>query len=184
MKIIFLDIDGVLNCEEAYRNGECKYVEWDNNGKPEHHQAFCSWSKMWLNRLIEQSDAKIVISSTWRHAGIDFMQKVWEIEKMSGTIIGLTPHLGTKEGYTIPRGCEIDLWLKNNGFYRVNWNEDLQDEVVRKSGIENYVIIDDDSDMLFSQRDHFIHVHPSPLNTRGFEYFHYDKAKMILSTNI
>jgi len=43
----------VMNCENAYRSGECRYVEWTNHrGDKDHHQAFCSWSKELLNKLI------------------------------------------------------------------------------------------------------------------------------------
>ena len=90
MKIIFLDIDGVLNCENAYRNGECQYQEWIwEDGRKDHYQRFCVRSKELLNKLIDETGAKIVISSTWRHSGIDFMKKVWEMEEMKGEIIGI-----------------------------------------------------------------------------------------------
>lgn len=186
MKVIFLDIDGVLNCENAYRSGECKYVEWINHrGDKDHHQAFCSWSKEWLNKLIDDTDAKIVISSTWRHSGIEFMRKVWEIEEMSGEIIGITPSFrGDVNGYTIPRGCEIDKWLDDAGFYHINWSKEEQEKQIKKCGIENYIIIDDDSDMLYGQRNHFIHVLPSPRNKNGFDSTHYKKAFLALSQSV
>ena len=186
MKIIFLDIDGVLNCESAYRQGECQYVEWTwEDGRKDHHQAFCSWSKHYLNELIERTGAKIVISSTWRSSGIEFMRKVWEIEDMKGEIIGITPNFrGDVNGYTIPRGCEIEKWLKDSGLYHINWSREEQDKVIEKSGIENYLIIDDDSDMLYSQRNQFLHVPPSPRNLNGFSRAHYVEAIQKLSWTI
>ena len=69
--IIFLDIDGVLNCEEAFKNGYCEYVEW---GKGEHHQSFYPPAKKFLNDLIILSDADIVVSSTWRHSGLEWRE--------------------------------------------------------------------------------------------------------------
>jgi hypothetical protein len=186
MKIIFLDIDGVLNCENAYRSGECKYVEWvDRNEEVDHHQSFCSWSRQWLNKLIEETGAKIVISSTWRSSGIEWMRDVWKFEKMSGEIIGITPNFrGDINGYTIPRGCEIEKWLKDNDFYHVNWSQEAQENVIDKSGIENYIIIDDDSDMLYGQRKHFVHVLPSPRNKDGFTEEHYNLGLEILSKSV
>lgn len=186
MKIIFLDIDGVLNCQDGYKEGHCKYVEWVNDrGEKDHHQSFCPWSKEWLNKLIDESGAKIVISSTWRHSGIDFLDKVWEIEGMSGEIIGLTPSFrGDINGYTVPRGCEIEKWLRDNGFYHINWSRESQDEVIQRSGIENYLIIDDDADMLYSQRNNFLHVLPSPRNTRGFDRDHFVKGMQMLSWSV
>jgi len=186
MKIIFLDIDGVLNCQAAYLAGECKYVEWVNDrGNKDHHQAFCSWNKEWINKLIEESGAKIVISSTWRKSGIEWLKRVWEIEGMSGEIIGATEVLRSSDlDYTIPRGCEIDKWLKGKGFYHINWSHEKQDEVIAESGIENYIIIDDDSDMLYKQRNQFVHVLPSPRNTKGFTRDHYVEAMQKLSWTV
>ena len=186
MKIIFLDIDGVMNCENAYRSGECRYVEWTNHrGDKDHHQAFCSWSKELLNKLIDETNAKIVISSTWRSSGIEFMKSVWELEGMHGKIIGLTPNFrGEVNGYTIPRGCEIDKWLGDNGFSHINWDKDTQQEYIDKTGIENYIIIDDDSDMLYGQRNHFVHVLPSPRNKDGFNQHYYKIAKAMLEKTV
>jgi len=185
MKIIFLDVDGVLNCESAYRSGECQYREWIwEDGRKDHYQRFCSWSKELLNKLIEETGAKIVISSTWRMSGIDFMRKVWELEDMSGEIIGITPCMRNSE-IRIPRGMEIDYYLENDlNFRHINWSEEFQREIMKETGVENYIIIDDDSDMLYDQRNHFVHVLPSPRNKRGFNKRYYNEALKKLSKDV
>lgn len=185
MKIIFLDLDGVLNCESAYRNGECQYQEWIwEDGRKDHYQRFCSWSKDLMNKLIRETGAKIVISSTWRRSGIEFMKKVWEMEEMEGEIIGITPSMRIK-GFNIPRGVEIDYYLKEDlKFSHINWDKDIQREYMEKTGVENYIIIDDDSDMLYNQRNHFVHVLPSPRNKRGFNENYYVQALDKLSKDV
>lgn len=185
MKIIFLDIDGVLNCESAYRSGECKYQEWIwEDGTKDHYQRFCIKSKELLNKLIDETGAKIVISSTWRHSGIEFMRKVWELEEMHGEIIGITPSLRSN-AMTIPRGMEIQYFLENDmSFRHINWDKSIQLEYMEKSNVENYIIIDDDSDMLYGQRNHFVHVLPSPRNKDGFNEKYYKEALKKLNKTI
>lgn len=185
MKIIFLDIDGVLNCVSAYRSGECQYQEWIwEDGRKDHYQRFCSRSKDLLNKLIKETGAKIVVSSTWRHSGIEFMRKVWEMEEMEGEIIGITPSLRAK-GVHIPRGMEIDYYLKEDlKFSHINWDEVIQREYMEKTGVDNYIIIDDGSDMLYKQRNHFVHVLPSPRNKDGFNEKYYVEALGKLSKTV
>jgi len=185
MKIIFLDIDGVLNCENAYKNGECQYQGWTwEDGRKDHYQRFCVRSKDLLNKLIDETGAKIIISSTWRMSGIEFMRKVWEFEEMHGEIIGITPSLRTN-GINIPRGMEIKYYLENDlKFQHINWSEEEQQKCIDTSGVENYIIIDDDSDMLYGQRNHFVHVLPSPRNKDGFNQFYYETALQKLSRTI
>jgi hypothetical protein len=185
MKIIFLDIDGVLNCENAYRSGECQYQEWIwEDGRKDHYQRFCVRSKKLLNRLIDETGAKIVISSTWRMSGIEFMRKVWELEEMHGEIIGITPSMRT-QGIDIPRGMEIKYYLENDlGFRHINWSEEEQQKFIDESGVENYIIIDDDSDMLYGQRNHFVHVLPSPRNKDGFNEMYFYEAVSKLNKTV
>ena len=177
MNIIFLDIDGVLNCETGYKTGQCKYGDG-------HGCSFYPPSKDLLNKLIDETDSKIVISSTWRMSGIDAMVNMWKARNMSGEIIGITPvfrHIEIPD-YTIPRGCEIDFYLENIlNFGECFWSEEKQLEIMNNPGVSNYIIIDDDSDMLYNQRKHFVHVLPSPRNKEGFNEKHYKKAKQILS---
>jgi hypothetical protein len=186
MKIIFLDIDGVLNCENGFKDGFCNYRTMNvGSDEKDHYQQFYPPSKKLINKLIEETNAKIVISSIWRHSGIEFMKRVWESEKMSGEIIDVTPSLRNSNiKYTIPRGCEIDFWLDNTGFHRINWSKEEQLKYVEKSGVDNYIIIDDDSDMLYKQKEHFVHVLPSPRNKEGFNEEYYNKALNILNKNI
>ena len=187
MKIIFLDIDGVLNCETGYKDGFCNY---DKGDKKMHDlgQSFYPPSMDLLNKLIEETDAKIVISSTWRKSGLEHMRNVWKHRKMSGEIIDITPNFsGIVIGdlrMGMPRGLEIQYWLKEKGFANINWSKDYQEEYIEKSGIENYIIIDDDSDMTYKQRKHFVHVLPSPRNKLGFNKSNYNKAKRILKGTV
>lgn len=176
MKVIFLDIDGVLNCELAYKRRKCNYVD---TGGGKHYQTFYEPAKRLLNDLIEVTGAYVVISSTWRAGGLEWMRKVWKLEDMSGEIIDITPFRNDRF-----RGFEIEEWLENVGFKHINWSKDLQKEYMDKSGIENYVIIDDDSDMLYGQKDNFVHVLPSPRNLSGFKSVYYYKALKILREDI
>lgn len=189
MKIIYLDIDGVLNCEKAYRDGFCKYQEWPGTRREDgknYHQTFYPPAKDLLNKLILSTEAKVVVSSTWRHSGLEFMKNVWAQENMEGEIIGITPSFrGDIEGYTIPRGCEIEYHLeKELGFHHINWDKDTQKEYMEESKVDNYIIIDDDGDMLYSQRNHFVHVLPSPRNKEGFNEKYFEEALKKLSKTV
>ena len=137
-----------------------------------------------MNKLIRETGAKIVISSTWRHSGIEFMRKVWEMEEMEGEIIGITPSLRNNMIH-IPRGMEIEYYLKEDlKFNHINWDKETQRDYMTKSKVDNYIIIDDDSDMLYRQRNHFVHVLPSPRNKRGFNEKYYDQALDKLSKDV
>jgi uncharacterized protein YecE (DUF72 family) len=115
---------------------------------------------------------------------IEFMQKVWEFEKMHGEIIAITPSLRTS-GIHIPRGMEINYYLENDlKFRHINWSKEEQLKYMKESDLENYIIIDDDGDMLYGQRNHFVHVLPSPRNKDGFNQKYYEEALEKLSKTI
>lgn len=136
MKVIFLDIDGVLNNVRSNTFGEL----WNESG----------WDHACIANLIATLDstkAKIVISSTWR---LLFSKE--ELEAMflkrfgfELPIIGRTPtpkefdrvrFSEVVEG--VSRGKEIQVWLD------------------RHPEVERFVILDDDSDMLESQLPFFV----------------------------
>jgi hypothetical protein len=164
MKVIFLDIDGVLNSQDwyVYRRDN---VEMDSVSAQYPFYEFDPRAVERLNRLIEVTGAKLVISSSWRSGEtVETLQGLMDRVGVKGEVIGLTPHLWCKkpyedmEGYRIPRGCEIDWWLDNHGdFQRINWSKEEQLKYMNKAKVKNYIIIDDDSDMLYGQREHFIH---------------------------
>jgi hypothetical protein len=131
IKVIFLDIDGVLNvyCESHDKWG-CTF-----------HQHLVDNLK-WI---IEETGAKIVVSSTWRFGGIQYLKDMWEARGLPGEIIDITPdcHDLVNDGRFeyldhVDRGHEIDYWLEG------------------RTDILNYVIVDDDNDFLTHQRSRFV----------------------------
>ena len=162
MKVIFLDIDGVLNSQDWYQ----KRSDLLDKKQVSDNYPFYEFDPDaidLLNYIIERTWAKVVVSSSWRRGRrSEDLQEILDRVGFIGEVIDVTPSLhcridGEPAGYTIPRGCEIDWWLKNNGgFQRVNWSKEKQQEYIDKAKVKNYVILDDDSDMLFQQREHYV----------------------------
>lgn len=117
MKIIFLDIDGVLNSTESITKNGLKGIE-----RPD--KVFIKDSVDLINSLIEETGAKVIISSTWRYR-MDDLRKIFKKNNLSTEdIIGKTPILHEE------RGDEIVDWLEKTD-----------------KKIDSFVIIDDDRDM-------------------------------------
>ncbi len=151
MKIIFLDIDGVLNVIPE--------------GRDEYGSLFHDHLVENLKSIIEATNAKIVISSSWRKDGLTIMQEMWKKRELPGEVIDVTPSLYLQKGgsiifwndklskhptqrihgYSVPRGSEIEYWLQNEA----HQNKEID-------FVESYVILDDDTDMLLSQARKFV----------------------------
>ena len=127
MKIIFLDIDGVLVTGDDPKSlKEFALVDGD---RMRHFQPNCVKA---LNALTDQTGAKIIISSTWRNSHeFPILLKHFKNEGVTGEVIGITPTLREVGGYSVFRGLEIQHWLNKNDH----------------TPIESFVILDDDSDM-------------------------------------
>jgi hypothetical protein len=135
MNIIFLDIDGVLNCQEFYTKTRSQ-----NNPYP--LSEICTDRVTWLNELCTEIAAKVVISSSWRHGSeIEGMRAIFKELGATFEIIDYTPSLGR---YSV-RGNEILAWIENNYSLLGKYSSDFH----------TYAIIDDDSDMLLWQRENF-----------------------------
>lgn len=151
MKIIFLDIDGVLNHELYYKENN---QPADTNKIYRDKCAFDPEKIKLLNYLIKETDAKVVVSSSWRQGRtIDQLIDLFINAGFEGKIIDKTPKLffnGLDGGQyqSVPRGNEIHVWLQEN-------------KGILGNGIgkyNTYVIFDDDTDMLYWQRNNYIQV--------------------------
>lgn len=126
MKVIFLDIDGVLNTSETFMKRRIEYEK----------------TKKWITEIdlhrvarlkyiINMTGAKIVLSSAWRLMGefsdgeyiskSNLLKELLDIFDSFGIkIYDITPYIDSK------RGEEIQSWLKNKK-------------------VESFVIIDDET---------------------------------------
>jgi hypothetical protein len=107
MKVIFLDIDGVLNTCDGLETGI-------NRGLVEH-----------LNKLVRDSGASVVVSSSWRIAGLRRMRMILREHGFTGRVSGVTPVMSLGV-----RGLEIQAWID-----RCRWR------------VTSFVILDDNDDM-------------------------------------
>jgi hypothetical protein len=142
MKIIFLDIDGVLNHELFYRG----YTKYPRKTIKRPLDQIDQGSVEILNDLIKETGAKVVISSTWRrHYTPEEMQGFLEHFGFKGEVIGSTPIYNQAN---IVRGNEILGWIREN--------EKMLGQYSAYN--DRYVIFDDDSEFLYWQRNNFIHI--------------------------
>ena len=116
MKVIFLDIDGVLNCVETKE--KCKaYVGIDDK------------MVSWLKRIVEATGAQIVLSSSWKHD--------WEpINKDAQNEFGFYVDRALKRHSL----TAIDKTYESNSEHRgegiIQW--------VRTHEVDSFIILDDE----------------------------------------
>ena len=127
MKVIFLDIDGVLNSGKYIKSLGADL--WDN---PVNQMDPVAVAR--LNTITVATKAKIVVSSSWRlpflthPTPLPALQACMKSYGIAGDIIGMTCEKAN--AVRNRRGKEIQKWINDN-----------------YSNIEKFVIIDDDSDM-------------------------------------
>jgi hypothetical protein len=125
MKVLFLDIDGVLNSEDWFKRSRTNGGRILVSREPYPYGHIDPLSVGVLNCIVKVTGCKIVISSTWRKSYEP--EDIASILHLRGfryteSIIGKTPSLNTQ------RGDEVAAWLATHK-------------------VESFVIVDDDSDM-------------------------------------
>ncbi|HYG66320.1 MAG TPA: HAD domain-containing protein [Anaeromyxobacteraceae bacterium] len=126
MKVVFLDIDGVLNSERFF--AEAQPARWGIG-----HIDPGAVGR--VQELARRTGAKIVISSAWRHAyPVADLRVILRVAGLEAPIVGATPDLddGGAEGRV--RAAEITAWLEGNA---------LRAEHGRAEPVEAYVVLDD-----------------------------------------
>lgn len=164
-KVIFLDIDGVLNGDYTEEKFTCK----DDNGRSRVVMGICHKRLAIFKRILAETKAKVVLSSTWRKKPEDLAYVTSHFD--DAVIIGCTPILDEFTGmiWVAPRrGDEIKAWLDQH--YACTCGNPGGETVIGRDGlcackdcgkpnnidrIDRWCIIDDDFAMLEEQKPHF-----------------------------
>lgn len=137
MNIIFLDIDGVLNTLNYLKRQKRDTGKTSNKN-------WCPVSCKHIGLICEYYDAKIVISSSWRHEySMEQLRNFFDANDIpSEYLIDRTPSTAPQtDGGNYCRGHEIKDWLENSD-----------------KDIESYIIIDDEAKFLEEQSPFLIRV--------------------------
>ena len=146
-KVVFLDIDGVLNTKWWYTQMD------RNTPRDKYGYAFDPKAVANLRKVVDETEACIVISSSWKCMGLSQMEDMWDERNLPGKVVGITPNsvsdellvdtdIDSMELFHI-RGEEIKEWLTKHGKH-----------------VSHYVIIDDMDNMLPEQQSHFVQTNP------------------------
>ncbi len=116
-KVLFLDVDGVLN------NGEWAFKMHQQGVHVYKNDLLYEPSLEQLRRIVRTTGALIVVSSAWRQIPSCYQHLLEWLEKYGLRVYGKTPYIGGD------RGDDISAWFNRN------------------PGEWRYVILDDDDDM-------------------------------------
>jgi hypothetical protein len=143
-KIVFLDIDGVLNSERLAAENDEKH-----RARGEHRCECYSLIYQMdracverLNRIVRETGALVVISSSWRKLmDLDEIKRVLASFGFAGEVIGETPDL-----------VNDPTWLAKNRWgrehhERIDRGHEIWEWITQHPEVTHFVILDDCTDM-------------------------------------
>lgn len=148
MKIVFLDIDGVLNSDRSTLGAQARHRGANPTLSQYVKHDIDPVAVDLVNYLCQITEAWIVVSSSHR---LDFYEDgEFDMKSLKKYMsdLGISPRYIMDCIPYMPshlRGEEIDTWLTSNRF---------------DTEIDSYVILDDSSDMLPDQDLNFVHTDP------------------------
>lgn len=153
-KLIFLDIDGVLNSREWTSH------VFNNNGNDKQLSDVVDPNAVRkICKICEETDARIIISSSWRtfdyNTTVQNLRKYRDFEQLIPYIVGIT----SRYNIGCSRGDEIQYLL--NDIRKHHYEHECPTKNLFIKDVEiteepKYVIIDDDYDMLKHQMKYFM----------------------------
>ena len=150
-KIIFLDFDGVLNTEHYQRLLSYQGKAWQD----EYCTFFDPDAVLHLKRIIEVTNADIVVESSWKFYGLEAIQEMWMKRNMPGKIIDITSSSFSDSWLLTADLDDIDPAMGQcKGMEIASWLSDNASKDAR------YVIIDDECVILESQSPYFLLTDP------------------------
>lgn len=133
MKILFMDVDGVLNYRSIFIVGDPKFRGI---------HTLCDDAIARIHRVVAETGCFVVLSSTWRCHGSNV-----EALKARNGFPNPHPDFKTKEIHRTYQHSKI--LMPGRGFEIADW-------LGRNPGVTRYAIVDDDDDMLDEQRPFFV----------------------------
>lgn len=127
MKIIFLDVDGVLNTSKTFKR---VYDLFKNTGKKE--LEIDLFRLEYLKQIIDQTGAKIVLSSSWRRF----------FDKIDNKIIPLNEK--GRSFYDLLNNYDIGIYDKLNNDFDNSREELVIDWLSKRDDVESFIMIDDE----------------------------------------
>ena len=106
-----------------------------------------------LKKVVDETGADIMISSSWKFWGFSTMQKLWASRDLPGKVLDVTPNNVSDElllnvdlslmDMLAGKGSEIKEWLSTSG-----------------KDVTHYAILDGVPNMLPEQQSHFVQTDP------------------------
>lgn len=156
MKVIFLDFDGVITTlKSKYKLDPDKMAL--------------------IGRILDATDAKIVISSSWRRFSLE--ETIKDITDTSRFNVGDNPFPYPDAVIGVTERMYSFCYPNNDRHFDLPRGVEIQHYIDTHKEIEQYVILDDDCDMLLCQANNFIHTD----TYEGISELDVEKAIVILN---
>ena len=162
-KLIFLDVDGVINHTSWYRWIK-SHPDFLKEGG---HRNIDPKSVDRIIKICDEANAYIVMSSSWRlwdfEQTLDNLNRIRDLRPILDRMVGITPRTEErnrgKEIQFFLNACETELsypgydlrFIVHPGYY-------LKRKGIFVNPHPKYIILDDELDMLDNQQQYFIHI--------------------------